>query len=157
MPTKISIIRFNKKFKFVPIFPEVECLSWAMSSIHFVYFSSFVYTPGKLGLAQPFPKLTIPTNFLSQTKGPPESPWQLSIWPYFSKEKELLYFGSCIIKCCQLICIFFQAILHSQRWLYPEKFKYWCKVVSLGILEYLYIIKSSKRFDFEFECLTNWP
>ena len=43
---------------------------WIQSTYVFI----FVYTPGRSSLAQPKPHDTTPTNFPSQTKGPPLSP-----------------------------------------------------------------------------------
>ena len=42
--------------------------------IQSTYVFTFVYTPGRSSLAQPKPHDTTPTNFPSQTKGPPLSP-----------------------------------------------------------------------------------
>ena len=43
-------------------------------SIQSIYVFTFVYTPGRSGLAQPKPQDTTPANLPLQTKGPPLSP-----------------------------------------------------------------------------------
>ena len=46
------------------------------SSIQSIYVFTFVYTPGRSGLAQSLPHDTMPASFSLQTKGLPSSPWQ---------------------------------------------------------------------------------
>ena len=43
-------------------------------SIQSTYVFTFVYIPGRFGLAQPIPKDTTPASFPLQIKGPPLSP-----------------------------------------------------------------------------------
>jgi hypothetical protein len=47
---------------------------WAVVSIQSVRADNLVYTPGYIGLAQPFPHETTPTSFPFTVIGPPESP-----------------------------------------------------------------------------------
>jgi hypothetical protein len=44
------------------------------SSIQSIYVFTFVYTPGRSGLAQSLPHDTMPASFSLQTKGLPSSP-----------------------------------------------------------------------------------
>ena len=59
----------------------VTMLSFIQSKI----LVTLAYTPGFLGTAHPYPKLTIPAitalPLSLQTNGPPESPWQESLPP----------------------------------------------------------------------------